>query len=84
MVNRKSEQGDAAIEAIKKESESDAKIEWVGCDMGSLKQVKEVFTKMREREERLDLVRSLPITWRGCVLTGIVDIVGRHQCKPIP
>lgn len=58
MVNRKSEQGDAAIEAIKKESESDAKIEWVGCDMGSLKQVKEVFTKMREREERLDLVCS--------------------------
>ena len=62
MVNRKAEQGDAAIEAIKKESESDAKIEWVGCDMGSLKQVKEVFTKMREREERLDLARSLPIT----------------------
>jgi hypothetical protein len=58
MVNRKSEQGDAAIDAIKKESESDAKVEWVGCDMGSLKQVKEVFTKMREREERLDLVRS--------------------------
>lgn len=60
MVNRKSEQGDAAIDAIKKESDPDAKIEWVGCDMASLKQVKEVFTKMREREERLDLVCSYP------------------------
>lgn len=56
MVNRKSEQGDAAIDAIKKESGSDAKIEWVGCDVGSLKQVKEAFTKLRESEERLDLV----------------------------
>jgi len=31
-------------------------IEWEGCDMGTLNQVKEVFTKIREREDRLDLL----------------------------
>lgn len=58
MVNRKSEQGDAAIDSIKKEKGPDAEIEWIGCDMGVLKQVKEVFTQMREKEKRLDLVGS--------------------------
>ncbi|EED17743.1 short chain dehydrogenase/reductase family protein [Talaromyces stipitatus ATCC 10500] len=56
MVNRKSEQGDEAIAAIKKESEDKAKIDWVGCDMGDLKQIRDVFTNMREKEERLDLL----------------------------
>jgi hypothetical protein len=56
MVNRKEEQGEEAIKKIKEECGQDAKIEWEGCDMGTLKEVKEVFTKIREREERLDLV----------------------------
>ena len=56
MVNRKEEQGEEAIKKIKDECGQDAKIEWEGCDMGTLKEVKEVFTKIREREERLDLV----------------------------
>lgn len=56
LVNRKEEQGDKAIQQVKDESEGKAKIEWIGCDMGNLKQVKEVFTGIREREERLDLV----------------------------
>lgn len=62
MVNRKEEQGDEAIKKIKEEVGPDAKIEWEGCDMGNLKQVKEVFSKIREREERLDLVRTPTFT----------------------
>ncbi|KAF2747397.1 putative short-chain dehydrogenase TIC 32, chloroplastic [Sporormia fimetaria CBS 119925] len=56
MVNRKEEQGDEAIKQIKDEVGPNAQIEWEGCDMGNLKQVKEVFTKIRERESRLDLL----------------------------
>jgi hypothetical protein len=57
MVNRKEEQGQEAIDKIKKEAGDYAKIEWVPCDLGNLKEVKEVFTGIKEREERLDLVR---------------------------
>lgn len=56
MVNRKQDQGLASIEKIKKEAGSNAMIEWLPCDMGNLKQIKETFTKFREQEERLDLV----------------------------
>jgi len=56
MINRKEEQGQEAIDKIKKEVGDDAKIEWVPCDLGNLKEVKEVFTGIREREERLDLL----------------------------
>ncbi len=35
---------------------SKGKAEWVQCDLGSLKQVKEVFTGIRERLDRLDIV----------------------------
>ncbi|KAJ6163762.1 short-chain dehydrogenase [Penicillium chrysogenum] len=56
MVNRKQDQGLAAIEKIKKDAGTDAMIEWLPCDMGNLKQIKETFTKFREQEERLDLL----------------------------
>jgi len=56
MINRKEEQGSDAISSIKKEVGADAKIEWVPCDLGSLKEVKKVFTELREKEERLDLL----------------------------
>jgi len=55
MVNRKEEQGHDAIEKIKSEK-SDAKIEWEPCDLGSLKEVKEVFTKLAQRLDRVDLL----------------------------
>lgn len=55
MVNRKEEHRDQAMKKIK-DAVPDAKIEWEGCDMGNLKQVKEVFTKIADREDRLDLV----------------------------
>jgi hypothetical protein len=58
MVNRKEDQGQEAIDKIKKEAGNDAKIEWMPCDMGNLKQIKDVFTGFRKREERLDLVCS--------------------------
>jgi len=56
MVNRKEEQGQEAIKKLKEEGGENAKIEWLGCDMGNLKEVKEVFTGIREREERLDIL----------------------------
>jgi len=56
MVNRKEEQGQEAIDKIKKETNGEAKIEWVPCDLGNLKEVRKVFGGIRDREERLDLV----------------------------
>lgn len=59
MINRKEEQGEEAILKIKSEVGEHAQIEWLHCDLGSLKDVKEVFTNLRKREERLDLVSIL-------------------------
>jgi len=56
MINRKEEQGLKAIESIKKEAGAEAKIEWLSCDLGNLKEVKEVFTGLAKRENRLDLL----------------------------
>ncbi|KAL4908615.1 hypothetical protein BDW74DRAFT_166219 [Aspergillus multicolor] len=56
MVNRKEDQGETAIKKIKEESHNTAHIEWLPCDLGNLKQVKDVFGGIREREERLDLL----------------------------
>ncbi len=61
MVNRKEEQGEEAIKKIKEEAGEKAQIDWMGCDLGNLKQVKEVFTRIRDREQRLDLVRDPPL-----------------------
>ncbi|CAI9637660.1 unnamed protein product [Alternaria burnsii] len=55
MVNRKEEQGSEAISSIKKEK-ADADVEWKHCDMGSLKEVKEVFSRLRNSLERLDFL----------------------------
>jgi NAD(P)-dependent dehydrogenase (short-subunit alcohol dehydrogenase family) len=87
MINRKEEQGQEAIDKIKKEVGDDAKIEWVPCDLGNLKEVKEVFTGIREREERLDLVRvqtpSISIDRQLIEAIGIANIIRWHKCQPI-
>jgi enoyl-[acyl-carrier-protein] reductase (NADH) len=84
MVNRKEEQGEEAIQKIKDEAGKDAKIEWLGCDMGNLKEVKDVFSGIREREERLDLVRS---PYHAFAATSnhkdIAHSFRRHQRQPI-
>ena len=56
MINRKEEQGNEAISKIKQEVGEQAQIEWLPCDLGSLNEVKNVFTRLREKEKRLDLV----------------------------
>ncbi|KAF2462558.1 NAD(P)-binding protein [Lindgomyces ingoldianus] len=48
--------GEEAIKKIREKCGQDAKIEWEGCDMGTLSEGKDVFTKIREREDRLDLL----------------------------
>ncbi|KAG2414126.1 hypothetical protein HFD88_003317 [Aspergillus terreus] len=56
MINRNEDQGQAAIDKIKEEAGSDAKVEWVPCDMGSLSQVRETASYLVRKEERLDLL----------------------------
>ncbi|ETI20723.1 hypothetical protein G647_07065 [Cladophialophora carrionii CBS 160.54] len=55
MVNRKEEQGDEAIKQIKEETPN-ADVDWVGCDLGNLKEVKQVFTDLRNKLDRVDLL----------------------------
>jgi len=60
LVNRKKEHGDEAIRWITDECRKEGKnaqVEWVGCDLGELKQVKEVFSGLAKKLDRLDLVR---------------------------
>ncbi|KAL3446132.1 hypothetical protein BJX65DRAFT_309363 [Aspergillus insuetus] len=56
MINCKKDQGQDAIDKIKKESGSDANIKWLPCDMGNLAQIKDVAPKFVKDEERLDLL----------------------------
>lgn len=60
MVNREEEQGKAAISRIKQDVGEHAQIDWLHCDLGSLKNVRAVFTDLAKKEERLDLV-SMPV-----------------------
>lgn len=55
MVNRKEEQGEDAKATITAESPG-AKIEWKECDLGNLKQVRDVFTELGKSLERLDFL----------------------------
>lgn len=55
MINRKEEQGQEAIKTIKEETPG-ADVDWKECDLGSLKQVKDVFTSLRESLDRLDFL----------------------------
>ncbi|KAJ9144989.1 Short-chain dehydrogenase TIC 32, chloroplastic [Pleurostoma richardsiae] len=55
MVNRKEEQGNDAIETIRKET-PDADVDWKECDLGSLRQVREVFSSLRDSLDRLDFL----------------------------
>lgn len=55
MVNRKEEQGNDAIDSIKKEK-NDAQVEWKQCDMGNLSEVRKVFSELRDTLDRLDFL----------------------------
>ncbi|KAI0842421.1 NAD(P)-binding protein [Hypoxylon sp. FL0890] len=55
MVNRKEEQGVSAIETMKKETPN-AQVDWKECDMGHLKQIQEMFSKLRQELDSVDFV----------------------------
>ncbi|KAK3986788.1 hypothetical protein QBC44DRAFT_352212 [Cladorrhinum sp. PSN332] len=55
MVNRKEEQGEDAKATITAESPG-AMIEWKECDLGNLRQVRDVFTELGKSLERLDFL----------------------------
>jgi NAD(P)-dependent dehydrogenase (short-subunit alcohol dehydrogenase family) len=63
MVNRKEDQGEEAIKAIKDEVGEKAQIEWKQCDLGNLGMVKQVFTEIAQSLDRLDLVCCLLQRW---------------------
>lgn len=56
LVNRSWDMGSDAIRGIKKDFGVEAQVEWYHCDLGNLKETREVFMGIREREKRLDLV----------------------------
>ncbi|KAK6860899.1 hypothetical protein PG995_004535 [Apiospora arundinis] len=55
MVNY-DEHGQYAIDRIKKETGQYSEIEWIPCNLGNLKEAKEILSNLRDREERLDLL----------------------------
>ncbi|WVR04346.1 hypothetical protein IAU60_001347 [Kwoniella sp. DSM 27419] len=80
MVNRKEEQGEEAIKKIEEEIKAEGgkgSVEWVGCDLGTLSQVKEVFGGLARRLDRLDyLILSAGINSNQQGLTN--DGLDRH------
>lgn len=48
--------GHDAVKSLKDEYGSDTDVEWHHCDMGNLKEVRDTCIKIRNAEERLDLV----------------------------
>lgn len=53
MVNRRADQGADAEATVKAES-PDADVQWRGCDMGSLREVRDVFGQLATELERVD------------------------------
>ncbi|KAK4187021.1 putative oxidoreductase bli-4 mitochondrial precursor [Podospora australis] len=76
MVNRREDQGEDAKATIIAESPG-ASVEWKECDLGDLKQVREVFGSLRESLDRLDfLVCAAGINTNQFGLTK--DGIDRH------
>lgn len=55
IVSRTADHGHAAIAKIKEESPN-AEVEWKDCDMGDLKQIKSVFSELRDSLARIDFL----------------------------
>lgn len=76
MVSRKEEHADDALSHIRQES-PDADVDWKECDLGSLIQVRTVFSSLRESLDRLDfLVLSAGINAQPFALDE--DGIDRH------
>jgi NAD(P)-dependent dehydrogenase (short-subunit alcohol dehydrogenase family) len=76
MINRKEEQGQEALDQIRKETPS-ADVAWKECDMGHLADIKEVFSKLRDSQDRLDyLVLSAGVNTNQYGLDA--DGIDRH------
>ena len=85
MVSRDEDQGSAAITGIKKDFGSDTVVEWIHCDLGNLHEIKDVFTTIREKEDRLDLVSSHAVLHRRAVFSDLATarLVSRNQCEQV-
>ena len=56
MVNRKEDQGSEAVSKVKSSDEGEPDIQWTGCDVGNLRQVKSVFSEICDSLDRLDFL----------------------------
>ncbi|KAF7977755.1 hypothetical protein HWV62_2848 [Athelia sp. TMB] len=56
LLSRKTEHGDEAIRQIKEAASGTVDVEFIKCDLGSLKSVKEVADKIRNEEKRLNIL----------------------------
>ncbi|KAH7926517.1 NAD(P)-binding protein [Leucogyrophana mollusca] len=56
LLSRKTEHGDDAIAEIKRSVSEAADVHFIECDLGNLAKVREVGDRIREGEERLDIV----------------------------
>lgn len=57
VLSRKSERGEEAVQKIKEATSGGVDVEFVEIDLGSVSNVKEVADRIKEKEERLDIVR---------------------------
>lgn len=56
LLSHKAESGAEAVKKIQSETSGGADIEFVEIDLGNLKNVREVADRIREKEDRLDIV----------------------------
>jgi NAD(P)-dependent dehydrogenase (short-subunit alcohol dehydrogenase family) len=56
VLSRKVEHGEEAVAKIKETTTSNADVEFIAIDLGDLNNVRQVADRIREKEERLDLV----------------------------
>ena len=58
LLSQKVENGEEAVNRIKEITSGEANIEFIECDLGNLAQVKAVGDRIRQNEQRLDIVSS--------------------------
>lgn len=84
MINRNWDHGDGAIRIIKQDFGAYAPIEWIHCDLGDLEEVRKVFSTIRDKEERIDIVCLLSLfsnIWDSSLIRSTVSTRRWDQCE---
>ncbi|KAL1958256.1 hypothetical protein VTO42DRAFT_4764 [Malbranchea cinnamomea] len=56
LISSNEEMGSEALKRIRSDFGESAQVEWHGCDLGNLKQTREVVSRIAQKEQRLDLL----------------------------